>query len=636
MGGCIGGSSKSEELKSDTETAAPNGSYEKQAEKKEASILPDRRSGHVYCGEPKAPANQRSADVNTQGGGSPKPPRDLDTKVVSNGGVSSDAVVLPYARAGEMLNSTEAEQPNVTIVSVIDLDDTNNESKDSFPDIHKSDTSVKCHPSPLIGSLHLKESVLKRPRSLDSADPIKPVVRHLALTYSPALLKTRHPRSLHCIIEPNVHESVISRTRPQSMDLTAMFDYHSQEFQAQKLKRMLTQKVTKKPKADKQQHCNAVVPFNPGQVKYLDEGPARCFQISQMQQRKKKNKELKMKEVEYLRQAISKPRMKLSKSLEIMFGNCEQYMKYDPLLNDKVAQPSNPWMTEDQTMWDINCDMVEVPTEIRLRKWALRFEDLLRDDTGRNEFEMFLKKEYSQENIRFYKACRQLVTCPTSDVNKWKTEIEKEFLTPGAACEVNIDCKTLEMVHQQLKTDKEVSSKTRYIFQPAMEHVYALMKKDSYVRFLRSDQYKLLIERSQSVFTKKRFFNFGSNRKKAPSPQVQRRGSASSDGGGVEGELVGGPAYHSYSTGNLKELDDKPKTAVRSSNSPSLRRRTNDLEGKVAIGSDPRRRSNLEVPRSSYTSTSTTDAARKSEHVAQCIPLNVPRTNVVTPWEGES
>ncbi|KAH3871148.1 hypothetical protein DPMN_034342 [Dreissena polymorpha] len=374
----------------------------------------------------------------------------------------------------------------------------------------------------------------------------------------------------------------------------------------------------------------------PGQVKYLDEGPARCFQISQMQQRKKKNKELKMKEVEYLRQAISKPRMKLSKSLEIMFGNCEQYMKYDPLLNDKVAQPSNPWMTEDQTMWDINCDMVEVPTEIRLRKWALRFEDLLRDDTGRNEFEMFLKKEYSQENIRFYKACRQLVTCPTSDVNKWKTEIEKEFLTPGAACEVNIDCKTLEMVHQQLKTDKEVSSKTRYIFQPAMEHVYALMKKDSYVRFLRSDQYKLLIERSQSVFTKKRFFNFGSNRKKAPSPQVQRRGSASSDGGGVEGELVGGPAYHSYSTGNLKELDDKPKTAVRSSNSPSLRRRTNDLEGKVAIGSDPRRRSNLEVPRSSYTSTSTTDAARKSEHVAQCIPLNVPRTNVVTPWEGES
>jgi len=61
-----------------------------------------------------------------------------------------------------------------------------------------------------------------------------------------------------------------------------------------------------------------------------------------------------------------------------------------------------------------------------------------------------------------------------------------------------------------------------------------------------------------------RFFNFGSNRKKPPggaSPQVRRRGSVSSEGA-MEGEL-GGPSYHSYSTGNLKELEDKPKQAVR-------------------------------------------------------------------------
>lgn len=37
--------------------------------------------------------------------------------------------------------------------------------------------------------------------------------------------------------------------------------------------------------------------FQPGQVKYLEEGPSRCFQPSQMISRKKKNKDLKLKEV---------------------------------------------------------------------------------------------------------------------------------------------------------------------------------------------------------------------------------------------------------------------------------------------------------------------------------------------------
>jgi len=37
-----------------------------------------------------------------------------------------------------------------------------------------------------------------------------------------------------------------------------------------------------------------------------------------------------------------------------------------------------------------------------------------------------------------------------------------------------------------------------------MEHVYTLMKKDSYSRFLRSEQYKRLLDQSQTHYTKKR------------------------------------------------------------------------------------------------------------------------------------
>ena len=50
-----------------------------------------------------------------------------------------------------------------------------------------------------------------------------------------------------------------------------------------------------------------------------------------------------------------------------------------------------------------------------------------------------------------------------------------------------------------------VFSSCRFMFQPAMEHVYALMKKDSYTRFIRSEEYNILMQGAQSLFTKKRF-----------------------------------------------------------------------------------------------------------------------------------
>lgn len=55
-----------------------------------------------------------------------------------------------------------------------------------------------------------------------------------------------------------------------------------------------------------------------------------------------------------------------------------------------------------------------------------------------------------------------------------------------------------------------------------------------------------------------RFFNFGSRKKNmlTPSPKPKRRGSSNSGDG--DGETTVGPvAHHSYSTGNLQELDDK-------------------------------------------------------------------------------
>lgn len=66
---------------------------------------------------------------------------------------------------------------------------------------------------------------------------------------------------------------------------------------------------------------------------------------------------------------------------------------------------------------------VDTPTERRVRRWAISFRELLSDVTGKHEFEKFLQKEYSQENIRFWSACETLKYAPQSMVPEMVHEI---------------------------------------------------------------------------------------------------------------------------------------------------------------------------------------------------------------------
>lgn len=75
----------------------------------------------------------------------------------------------------------------------------------------------------------------------------------------------------------------------------------------------------------------------------------------------------------------------------------------------------------------------------------------------------------------------------------------REFLKPGAPCEINIDGKTME------KTQLLMKSPTRYTYDLASEHVYILLlKKYCYPRFLRSEQYKTLLANAVQPIPKKR------------------------------------------------------------------------------------------------------------------------------------
>lgn len=82
--------------------------------------------------------------------------------------------------------------------------------------------------------------------------------------------------------------------------------------------------------------------------------------------------------------------------------------------------------------------------------------------------------------------------------------IFREFLKPGAPCEINIDGKTMESVLKGLKNP------SRFTFDAASDHIYMLLlKKDCYPRFVRSEHYKRLVETGIQPAHKKRFFNFG-------------------------------------------------------------------------------------------------------------------------------
>uniref|UniRef100_A0A3B4BKU1 Uncharacterized protein n=1 Tax=Periophthalmus magnuspinnatus TaxID=409849 RepID=A0A3B4BKU1_9GOBI len=73
---------------------------------------------------------------------------------------------------------------------------------------------------------------------------------------------------------------------------------------------------------------------------------------------------------------------------------CATYHSHDPFLSRCL--PSNPWLTDDATYWTLN--IVEVPTKQRVERWTFSFGELLSDPRGRDDFRLFLRKEFSGED----------------------------------------------------------------------------------------------------------------------------------------------------------------------------------------------------------------------------------------------
>ncbi|KAM5217438.1 regulator of G-protein signaling 14 isoform 4-T4 [Hipposideros larvatus] len=132
--------------------------------------------------------------------------------------------------------------------------------------------------------------------------------------------------------------------------------------------------------------------------------------------------------------------------------------------------PSSPFSTEEQPV----------------ASWGLSFERLLQDPLGLAYFTEFLKKEFSAENVTFWKACQRFQQIPASDTQQLAQEarsIYQEFLSSQALSPVNID--------RQAWLGEEVLADPRPdMFRAQQLQIFNLMKFDSYARFVKSPLYR--------------------------------------------------------------------------------------------------------------------------------------------------
>uniref|UniRef100_A0A3B5L4D8 Uncharacterized protein n=1 Tax=Xiphophorus couchianus TaxID=32473 RepID=A0A3B5L4D8_9TELE len=164
------------------------------------------------------------------------------------------------------------------------------------------------------------------------------------------------------------------------------------------------------------------------------------------------------------------------------------YSGHDPFLSKCL--PSNPWLTDDTTYWTLNMSNVEIPTKMRVERWTFSFKELLSDPRGRDDFRLFLKKEFSGENLAFWEGCEDLKWGTAVAMREKAEQIYKTFLARGAPRWINIDGKTMEITVKGLKHPH------RYVLDAAQTHIYMLMKKDSYGRYLKSPVFKETLKKA--------------------------------------------------------------------------------------------------------------------------------------------
>ncbi|TKR60291.1 hypothetical protein L596_027558 [Steinernema carpocapsae] len=201
-------------------------------------------------------------------------------------------------------------------------------------------------------------------------------------------------------------------------------------------------------------------------------------------------------EINLLQSRLAKNVLRTSKVVENYLQYFDHRRVFDPFFTppgstmDPFQGQPNPWISDTVDFWQHDKITGDISTR-RLKLWEESFEELLIDILGRETLQKFLDKEYSGENLRFWWEVQKLRKCSCRMVPVLVTEIYNEFIDTNATSPVNIDCKVMEITEENLKNPN------RWSFDEAADHIFCLMKNDSYQRFLRSEIYRDLLNQSK-------------------------------------------------------------------------------------------------------------------------------------------
>ncbi|VDK76050.1 unnamed protein product [Litomosoides sigmodontis] len=236
-------------------------------------------------------------------------------------------------------------------------------------------------------------------------------------------------------------------------------------------------------------------------------------------------------EISTLEARLTKNVLKTSKIIENYLQYFELRRVFDPFLTqpgtavDPFQSHSNPWISDTVDYWQHDKITGDVSMR-RLKLWEESFEELLCDEIGRETLQKFADKEYSGENLRFWWQVQKLRKCACRMVPVLVTEIYNEFIDKNATSPVNIDCKVMDQTEENLKNPN------RWSFDEAADHIFCLMKNDSYQRFLRSENYRELLNQSK----KKRIAPFSTLIARKASRKISRNTRIA--GGTATGTIV--------------------------------------------------------------------------------------------------
>ncbi|KAL1022620.1 hypothetical protein UPYG_G00029990 [Umbra pygmaea] len=134
-------------------------------------------------------------------------------------------------------------------------------------------------------------------------------------------------------------------------------------------------------------------------------------------------------------------------------------------------------------------EKVQKPSAEDAAQWRESLEHVLKHSYGLAMFRNFLRSEFSEENIEFWVACEDFkkTKSPMKMAVKAR-KIYEDFIQTEGPREVNIDHYTKDVTLRNLVA---ISTGT---FDLAQKRIYALMEKDSFGRFLRSEQYLELLK----------------------------------------------------------------------------------------------------------------------------------------------